>query len=210
MIASMRSLLKHTLDLLFPEPCIHCGSTQNSTLFLCSKCLLELPRNLHPIASPEIIHTLWGMAEYMGPAGTLIRRCKYKPDNLIFREIVHRMESSSLPWEEFDVITHVPTTFQRKFVRGFDQAQILAQLLATSVSIPYMSLLKRHDPKAQSLRTYKQRKEKLSFRFGCTTTPPKKVLVVDDICTTGSTLEACAFALLNEGTEHVYGLVVGY
>ena len=40
--------------------------------------------------------------------------------------------------------------------------------------------------------------------------PPTNILIVDDICTTGNTLEAAAMTLLNEGAQHIYGLVVGY
>ena len=43
-----------------------------------------------------------------------------------------------------------------------------------------------------------------------TTDPPTNILIVDDICTTGNTLEAAAMTLLNEGAHHIYGLVVGY
>ena len=206
-----KSLLQQALNLLFPEACIHCGNIQSNPLLLCPACLEELPQTLHPIHKPDLIRQIWGMAEYSGPAGTLIRRCKYKPDIHIFQELVARMKCSNIPWNTFDAITHVPTTHKRIFYRGFDQAQVLAQMISKSVSIPYSPMLKRIDRYPQSLRNHSERKKNLSKRFQCLTTePPTNILIVDDICTTGNTLEAAAMTLLNEGAHHIYGLVVGY
>lgn len=208
---TMSTILQNFLNILFPEACIHCGDEQSSPLLLCRNCIAELPKTLHPIHTPELIHQLWGMAEYNGPFGALMRRCKYKPDLQILQELIYRMECSALPWQEIQVITHVPTTPARIFHRGFDQAQILAQMLSKSISIPYLPLLKRIDRHPQSLRTYVQRGQGLSYRFQHKSIhTPKTILIVDDICTTGNTLDAAAIPLLNEGIEKIYGLVIGY
>lgn len=210
MMESMNNFFQHALNAIFPESCVHCAQEQNHALLLCPDCLAELPRHVHPIAPPELLTDLWGMAEYNSPAGTLIRRCKYKPDQRIFQALIKRMKCPDIPWHQFDAITHVPTSFSRTFFRGFDQAQLLATLLSSSVSIPYIPLLKRVDPQVQSLRNREDRKKDLSFRFASLRKPPPNVLIVDDVCTTGGTLEACAMTLLNEGTAHVSGLVVCY
>ena len=209
-MGTMKNLFQQALNVLFPEPCIHCTQDQNHDLLLCPDCLAELPKQLHSIAAPELITQLWGMAEYASPAGSLIRRCKYKPDQRIFQALIKRMQCLDIPWHEFDAITHVPTSFSRTFFRGFDQAQILATLLSSSVSVPYLPLLKRVDPRVQSLRSREERTQRLSFRFSCIHSPPPKILLVDDVCTTGGTLEACAMSLLNEGSTHVSGLVICY
>ena len=206
----MQSWYQQALNLFFPEACIHCGAQQQHPLLLCSQCLIELPQHLHPITAPELLQDLWGLAEYYSPIGSVIRRCKYKPDERIMRTIVHRMHISTVPWNQFDVITHVPTTFHRRFSRGFDQAQLLAQKLALATKKPYLSLLNRIESKAQSLRSYNDRKKDLSVRFSCKKKPPDRILIVDDVCTTGSTLDACAMALLNEGAKSISGIVLGY
>lgn len=205
------SIFHRTLNLLFPEPCIHCGTVQSSPLLLCHACLEELPQTLHRIRKPELLQQLWGMAEYSGPVGAVIRRCKYKPDIHIFQELVSKIKCSEIPWTSFDAITHIPTTPKRIFHRGFDQAQILAKMLSKSVAIPYHSMLRRLDPYPQSLRNNRERKQNLSRRFQIVPSETyNNILVVDDICTTGNTMEAAAMTLLNGGTKHVYGLVVGY
>lgn len=206
-----KSLFQEALNLLFPEPCIHCGNRQSNPLLLCDTCLLELPKTLHKIEKPELLQQLWGMAEYSGPVGALIRRCKYKPDIHIFQELVSRIEGSHIPWTNFDAITHIPTTYTRIFHRGFDQSQILAQMLSKYVSVPYYPMLKRVDKHPQSLRNHSERKENLSHRFQIISSDiPTNILAVDDICTTGNTLEAASMTLLNEGAQRIYGLVVGY
>ena len=206
----MQSWYQQALNLLFPEVCIHCGNQQQHLLLLCSQCLIELPQSLHPISAPELLKDLWGLAEYNGPIGSVIKRCKYKPDEQIMRALVHQMYISAIPWNEFDIITHVPTTFHRRFSRGFDQAQVFAQKLARATKKPYSPLLKRIESKAQSLRSYNDRKKDLSLRFSCKKTPPDRILIVDDVCTTGSTLDACAMTLLNEGAKSISGIVLGY
>ena len=207
---NMQSWYQQALNSFFPEVCIHCGEKQQHVLLLCTQCLIELPQQLHTIPSPELLQNLWGLAEYDGPIGSIIRRCKYKPDQRIIRVLVQFMRTSAVPWNDFDIITHVPTTFSRRFSRGFDQAQLLAQKLSASTTIPYQQLLRRVDPKAQSSRTYEERKTNLSFRFSCRAQPPETVLLIDDVCTTGSTLESCAMTLLNNGATSVSGIVLGY
>ena len=207
----MSAIIQQFLNVLFPESCIHCEEPQSSPLLLCQDCIEELPKTLHPIRTPELIHGLWGMAEYHGPVGSLLRRCKFKPDIQMMQELVSRMECSDLPWQDIHAITYIPTTHMRVFRRGFDQAQVLAQMLSKSASIPYRPMLKRFDPKPQSLKTYSQRGLRLSYRFQHRSEQiPKKILLVDDICTTGNTLDAAAMTLLNEGAEKIYGLVIGY
>ena len=206
----MNNIIHQALNIFFPEMCVHCAQPQNSPLLLCSNCLQELPQQLHTIQSPELISQLWGMAEYNSPAGTLIRRCKYKPDPYILKTLVSQIKSKSIPWNQFDLITHVPTSFFRRYARGFDQSQYIAKFLSQRFGLTYAPLLQRKDLSVQSQKTYKDRKSQLSVRFRSLETPPPRILLIDDVCTTGSTLEACAMTLLNEGAYHVSGIVLCY
>ena len=206
----MLSLFHQSLQLLFPEECIHCRSTQSSPLLLCPACIAELPKSLHPLPRSELIASIWGLGPYDGPLGSLIRRCKYKPDHHILRSLCTRIRHTAIPWSDFSLITHVPTTKQRLFQRGFDQARELASILAKQSDIPHHTILKRLDPFSQGLRDKKARTQNLSHRFVALQAPPPKVLLIDDVRTTGATLEACAMTLLNEGTREVHAIVLGY
>ena len=206
----MISLLHHTLQLLFPEACIHCNAPQKSPLLLCSDCLIELPSKLHPLPKTELVSSIWGLGAYEGPLGSIIRRCKYKPDHRILEEICTRIKHGTFPWSHHHMLTHVPTTKRRLFQRGFDQAQELSQALAKQTGIQHQTLLKRIDPFSQGLRDKHSRHQNLSRRFSCVQSPPDRVLLIDDVRTTGSTLEACAMTLLNEGCREVHAIVLGY
>ena len=146
----MQPWYQQALNLFFPEVCIHCGAKQQHLLLLCSQCLIELPQQLHAVPSPELLQDLWGLAEYNGPIGSIIRRCKYKPDERIMKSLVHRMHISTVPWSDFDVITHVPTTFSRRFSRGFDQAQLLAKISQrpqqSNINCCYSASIPRRNP----------------------------------------------------------------
>ena len=206
----MFSLFHQSLQLLFPEQCLHCNAQQHTSLLLCPACLLELPQTLHTLPQSTPISAIWGLGPYEGPLGSLIRRCKYKPDPRILTALCMRIQHTDIPWSSYPVITHVPTTKKRLFHRGFDQARELALILAAQNKIPHRTLLKRLDPFSQGLRDRKERTQNLSHRFAICAPPPSKVLLIDDVRTTGSTLEACAMTLLNEGAQEVHAIVLGY
>ena len=189
---------------------MHCKKPQNSEVLLCPTCLTELPKTLHPLPKTELLTSVWGLGPYEGPLGSIIRRCKYKPDQRILNALCKRIQHQNFPWAQHHVITHVPTTKKRLFQRGFNQAQELAKVLAKQRDLEHQNLLIRLDPFSQGLRDKKTRQHNLSTRFACRIKPPEKVLLIDDVRTTGSTLEACAMTLLNEGCRHVHAIILGY
>jgi predicted amidophosphoribosyltransferase len=98
---------------------------------------------------------------------------------------------------------------------GWDQVERLAALLeearpsgTPAGGIPLSRCLKRLASQSQKELNREQRKKNLRGRILCTKKPPRSVLLFDDLITTGSTLEACAAALKEGGTERVYGLTL--
>ncbi len=102
------------------------------------------------------------------------------------------------------VITHIPTSLGREFLRGFDQAEVLAQSIGQVLNIPHVKLLKRVDSSEQSVKSWEQR-QNTQGRFEALQSRPR-VLLVDDVCTSGATLEAAAQELLLHGTQEVKAL----
>lgn len=105
----------------------------------------------------------------------------------------------------------VPLHWTRQFLRGFNQSELLARALGKQAQLPVQLLLKR------SLRTgwqshrrdWSDRKTAMQNAFEYAgKNIPKNVLLVDDICTSGATLDACADALKQAGVQWVGGLVV--
>lgn len=127
------------------------------------------------------------------------------------------------------VLTPIPLTWQRKLNRGFNQSELLAKELSPILNCPVVNLLRRKNFKAPQAKTidWKQRKENIAGVFeislkslqNLSTTYPlfsrcrtpdklNKVILVDDVTTSGATLEEAALVLKKAGVKEVYGLVV--
>lgn len=108
----------------------------------------------------------------------------------------------------------VPLHWIRRFHRGFNQAELLARALSRKTGWPVTSLLKR--TRATGHQAHRNRLERFSamegvFRFDRTKgSSPPCVLLVDDVFTTGATLDACAKELKKAGAKYVVGLVVAH
>ena len=101
-----------------------------------------------------------------------------------------------------DVITWAPTTKSRAHSRGYDHAELIARSLGKKLGVPTRKLLRRDDGVAQ------QGKNRAARLVGprVTATPAargKRILIVDDVVTTGATLMACRDALINAGARSV-------
>ncbi|MEN9803316.1 MAG: hypothetical protein RIS41_163 [Actinomycetota bacterium] len=100
--------------------------------------------------------------------------------------------------DRFDVVTWAPTSSSRRRRRGFDQAQLIARFVARELGVPCRRLLVRQTRQAQTGRSRRARLVGPRFRARATRRP-LRVLVVDDVVTTGSTLRAAAHALTASG-----------
>ncbi|MSR67842.1 ComF family protein [Candidatus Peribacteria bacterium] len=110
------------------------------------------------------------------------------------------------------VLCPVPLHWTRMFQRGFNQAHILAEEIGKQRQWSVLSLLKRtRSTGHQAWRNKEERLTAVLDAFTSTTkNPPPCVLLVDDISSTGATLEACAKALKKAGVKYVAGLVIAY
>ena len=190
------------LRLLEPPLCPHCGKPQPSSS-LCKTCLA------HPMAYTA----LGSWAVYADPLRSALHRLKYKRDislGIIFAEkLAGCLEN--LGWK-VDLVLPVPLGVARLRERGYNQSSLLAFPLALSVGLTYApgALSRVRETHTQVDLNASQRKENVSgaFRARPNMVTGKKVLVIDDITTTGSTIEACALALFQAGADRVYGLTV--
>lgn len=122
-------------------------------------------------------------------------------------------QAESLQKDNIHCITYVPVHRTRLMERGFDQAEELAQCLAKELNIPLHPLLARtrNTPK-QSFKSRQERLKDLQGAFTVLPSPPvlaierPTILLVDDVFTTGSTLNHCSKLLYNHYSARVYGL----
>jgi ComF family protein len=114
---------------------------------------------------------------------------------------------SDLSWP-VDLVTSVPLSPARIRQRGYNQASMLALPVALSLAKPFHpNLIKRSRETASQVGlSAVERKQNVSGAFAAKSTVGKVILVVDDVITTGSTMNACAQALRSAGATAVYGL----
>ncbi|MFT4974903.1 MAG: ComF family protein [Myxococcota bacterium] len=203
------------LDVVYPEDCPACGQPASAVGGLCTKCATSLPRFLRPIEPPPGIRTAWVLGGYDGSLGDLIRRGKYRPDPSVFQWLGRQLGAASahrLPGT--DAVCWVPVPWRRRAKRGFDQAEQLARPVASAIGVPTLSALRRIRGAEQAGRMRHERAEGARGAFGVARQfelclpPPARVLLVDDVVTTGATARSCAEELLCGGTERVHLLCV--
>ncbi len=205
-----------SISLLRPPLCPRCGAPFSSEFALsespghvCGKCRATAPRfdsaravGLYEGALREIVHTYKynGMSGLARSLGRLLG--EHFPDR--FRG------------ESFDLITHVPLHPRRYRERGFDQSWLLARVLGRGVGLParpYVLERTRWETPQSSL-TEPQRRANVRGAFAvrkpkwAEALEGRRVLLVDDVLTTGATADTCARALKGAGAEavHVYTL----
>jgi ComF family protein len=145
---------------------------------------------------------------YEGTAKELITRLKYHSQRSVARFL-----GSKLPNPQnavFDFVTYVPSDGPTRRRRGFNQAELIARAYAKSHGVPLHETLLRQKHVRQVGLNRKQRLAATadSFVIARYSVNGKKVLLVDDVVTTGATLSECAKTLRQAGASKVWGLVV--
>jgi competence protein ComFC len=147
-------------------------------------------------------------AYYDGPVKELVWRLKY-----------HRLQAAAEPAAELicralpawpiDRITSVPIAGPRYRERGYNQAELIARGLARRLGLPYAPLLGRHDARHQVGLGRQDRQQQVQKAFyGTRRLHGERVLIVDDVITTGATLAACAAVLRDAGAQAVSGAAI--
>jgi ComF family protein len=217
------------LDLFFPQKCLGCGEEGE---LICHRCLNTLPRILPPICpkcgkpQPGGIlcsacvnrHTgLEGIRspfKFEGIIREAVHQFKYKnlrslagPLSLILQDY---LQYNPLP---FEILVPVPLHPRRLRERGYNQSGLLADLLGKSINhLVVDNCLSRQKyvlPQAQT-KSVAERRYNVNKAFVCRNSAlkDKKVLLIDDVSTSGATLDACAAALKENGALSVWGLVL--
>jgi len=185
------------------EPlCKSCGIPQANT-GLCSNCHCK----------PPTFRSLRSWLVFEGPIRDALHRLKYRRDvglgEALVKEFAHY--TIDLNWS-IDIVVPVPLGIKRLKERGYNQAELIAHPLALALGLRYTrdALYRVRETASQvGLGLYERRenvREAFSGRAGYVR--GMNILVVDDVATTGSTLNACAHALLNVDANNVYCITI--
>lgn len=142
--------------------------------------------------------------DYDGDVRRRVVDMKYRGRRSLARELAHQLAVAvrADAVDGIDVVTWAPTSSRRRRRRGFDQAHLIARQVARELGVPCRRLLIRETRRPQTGRSRVARLAGPRFR-ALATHRPLRVLVVDDVVTTGSTLRAAAQALTASGWGEV-------
>lgn len=111
-------------------------------------------------------------------------------------------------WKVPDTVVSVPMTRRRRLRRGYDQAGLLGRAVARELEVPFARPLQRRGRGAQVGRSRTERLRLAAATFGVRRPVAGRVLLVDDVITTGATAACCARALARAGADEIYVLAI--
>ena len=206
-----RKLTDSLLNLLFPPKCPFCGKVIEEP-GVCGGCAARLPW----LGDADGLRTFpgglvcAGVFRYEGAVREALLRMKFEGRAAYTEPLGRLVGRCAAEWfgGEFDTVTWAPVSAKRRRQRGFDQSELLAASACRTLGLrPARLLVKTRDNPPQSrLRSLEERRANTSGVYALRrgrNVKGRRVLLLDDICTTGETLRACREVLLAGGAASV-------
>jgi len=216
-------MISDFISLLYPRVCELCGQGMSrAEKLICVKCNFQLPRFQNQLEPQKYIHNFTGSNFYdcffsylkyykKGISQTLLHKLKYesKPD---IGELIGFWLGNDIKIvnqvDRFDLIIPVPLHLKKIKKRGYNQSDSIAKGLSKSTGINWSAriLLRNTNNSTQTNKSRIERIENVSGIFcikNNSRVEARKILLVDDVITTGATMNACAELLLKEGASKI-------
>ena len=215
------------LDLVFPPRCVSCDAFGS---FICARCSARMmpadgPRcdtcwmPLDPLRTsrrcrshPLALTGVRSAFVYDAAARDAVLALKFRGLSAIAPLMARSMAACLIEWSPpIASIVAVPLSGQRRRLRGYDQADLLAQEVSRLTGIPHArrALVRRRSTPPQARQAGDARRRNVVGAFAAGKPVPEGgVLLIDDVVTTGATLDACARVLLGAGAKAVFALTL--
>jgi ComF family protein len=225
------NLIDDFIALFYPKTCPACGySLYSNEKVICTKCLYHLPKtNFHQVKDNPVSKVFWGRVNLVsatamyyyrkgGKVQHMIHQLKYKG----FQEIggflgeIYGSELITMDeYKEIDLIIPVPLHRKKLLKRGFNQSEVIANGLAKSMEIEVdtTSVKRTVATTTQTRKSRYKRWENVNEIFELKNPDKlagKHILVVDDVITTGATMEACVQVILQATGTKVSVAAIGF
>ena len=210
----MSSLRERLLDLLYPPKCAFCRRLVQDGRMICPACEKNLPAPDHERQIQHFPHLALCVSPlyYTGDVSSSLKRYKFHGVSAycgIYGELMAAcLADHSL---DADVVTWVPLSAKRLRKRGYDQAKLLADEIARLQGMECRRLLTKqvHNPAQSGAGGPEERKRNVRGVYRSNgSAENQRVILVDDIVTTGATLSEAAGVLLEAGAKEVIGLTL--
>lgn len=214
-------MLEKILEYIYPPTCGVCGKICKE--YICNKCRIKLRKyeikNNHVIKignKEKHFDELLCIFKYEDIIRDIIIKYKFQNKPYLYKtfsKIILKNKKTCGFLEKYDIIIPVPISRKRKHERGYNQTQLIAKEIAKILNIKLGNniLIKERDTKAQSELSKKERAINIKDVFKITdykTIKNMKILIFDDIYTTGSTANECARVLKEAGAQKVGVLTI--
>lgn len=207
------SFLKTVLDILFPPRCVFCRAILKSRENgICSSCVEDLPYiKMSELPKIEFIDDFTSPLRYEASVRESILRYKFDGRNVYASTYAHILADSIREnlEDKFNLITWVPLSDERLKERGYDQAMLIAMATALELGDVAVETLRKstHTEPQSSKGGLSERKANISGAYELVDpelVEGKRVLLIDDIVTTGATVSECAKVFREGGAAAVF------
>lgn len=205
-------ILEGVLQLLFPPKCVLCGRVlEKNETDLCHLCRADSPECTAYRRKFPFLDGWAAVWYYEGSVRESILRYKFRGTR-VYAQCYGRLLAMRLAREYgdgFDLLTWVPTGALRKFSRGYDQVELLANAVGAELGLKPQKLLKkvRNNPPQSGISGEAERRANVLGVYRVVDPMllrDKRILLLDDVITTGATAGEAARVLLTAGAKQVY------
>jgi len=180
------------------QRCPLCRRRASSAVGCCASCADEL---FEPIADADQIV----LGEYHGALKQAVLALKFRHVTRLSRLFGGALACAvrQQAWQ-VDLVAAVPLHLTRRLGRGYNQAALIAKMTARELAVPYRQVLYRRRPTRQQARLGAvARQANVAEAFGCRALGGERILLIDDVITSGATITECSLALFDAGARRV-------